>query len=137
LKKQEANLLKYRHNIDPSELTELSELENRITMVKDILSKGMLIVTELGIFGSIGDEYLPIGFNAWRECDGKLAIGEIAEMDTFRIEGTDMVMRGINAPAGFWECEDLEERNNLINRNLRAILSCLMSRYSFFPGVLR
>ena len=40
LKKQEASLLKCRHNIDPAELTELSTLEGRIAMVKDILSKG-------------------------------------------------------------------------------------------------
>jgi site-specific DNA recombinase len=133
LKKQEADLLKCRHNIDPSELTRLSEMENRITMVKDILSKGMLSLTEFGIFGLIGDEYIPIGFNTWRECDGKLAIGEIAEMDTFPIEDTDMVMRGINAPAGFWECEDPGERNNLINRNLRAILQLFNVKVFVFP----
>jgi hypothetical protein len=106
LKKQEAALFKCRHNIDPLELTELATLEGRIAMVKDVLGQGKLRITEFGIFGEIGDEYIPAGFNAWRECDGKLAIGEVTEMDTFRIEGIDKVMRGIDAPSGFWECDD-------------------------------
>ena len=85
LKKQEANLLKCRHNVDPSELTELSELENRITMVKDVLSEGMLSLTEFGIFGSIGDDYIPIGFNAMTRrqswllqgvCPGETSLGQ-------------------------------------------------------------
>jgi hypothetical protein len=61
---------------------------------------------EFGIFDQIGNEYIPTGFNAWRECDGELAIGKLTEMDTFRVEGTDKVMRGVDAPVGFWECED-------------------------------
>jgi len=122
LKKQEAALLKCRHNIDPSELTELAMLEVRIAMVKDVLSQGALSVTEFGIFGRIGDEYIPAGFNAWRECDGELAIGEVTEMDSFQIEGTNLVMRGINAPTGFWECADHQKRDETIKRNMRAIL---------------
>ncbi len=51
--------------------------------------------------GRIGDEYVPAGFNAWRECDGELAIGGVTEMDSFRIEGTDLVMRGIDAQPGW------------------------------------
>jgi len=37
-------------------------------MVRDILSQGVLSVSEFGIFGEIGNEYIPTGFNAWREC---------------------------------------------------------------------
>jgi hypothetical protein len=44
-------------------LTGLSGMENRITIVKDVLSNGILSLTEFGIFGSIEDEYIPIGFN--------------------------------------------------------------------------
>jgi len=122
LKKQEAAVLKCRHNIDPQALADLAELEARIAKVKDILGHGRLAVTEFGIFGEIGDEYIPAGFNAWRECDGELAIGEITEMDKFRIEGTDKVMRGVNAPAGFWDCQDQEEQAKRIKKNMRAIL---------------
>lgn len=93
LKKQEAALLKCRHNIDPLELTELAMLEGRIAMVKDVLSQGTLSVTEFGIFGEIGHEYIPTGFNAWRDCDGELAIGEATEMGTFRIDGSVRITR--------------------------------------------
>jgi hypothetical protein len=133
LKKQETSLLKCRHNIDPAELTELSALEGRIAMVKDVLSKGRLSLTEFGIFGSIGDEYIPAGFNAWRESDGKLAIGELTEMDIFHIEGTDKVMRGIDAPLGFWECEERKEQEKHIKRNLRAILQFFNIKVIVFP----
>jgi hypothetical protein len=122
LKKQETALVKCRHNIDPLELTELAVLEGRIATVKDVLSKGGLLVTEFGIFGELGDDYIPVGFNAWRESDGKLAIGYVTEMDKFRIEGTDMVMSGIDALPGFWECEDLQAREEKIKASMRAIL---------------
>jgi len=133
LKKQETALLKCRHNIDPSELTELAMFEDRISMVKDILSKGSLSLTEFGIFGTIGDEYVPAGFNAWRESDGRLAIGEVTEADTFRIEGTDKVIRGIDAPSGFWECNSLRERDELIKRNMRAILQLFSIKVFVYP----
>jgi len=133
LKKQEAALLKYRHNIDPSELDELSKLESRIALVKDILSKGNLSLTEFGIFGSMGDEYVPAGFNAWRESEGKLTIGEVTEMDIFRVEGTDMVMRGIDVPPAFWECDGPQEQEEKIKRNLRAILQLFNIKVFVFP----
>jgi hypothetical protein len=108
-------------------------LESRIKMIEDILSKGNFYLTESGIFGSIGNEYVPAGFNAWRECDGKPAIGEVAENDVFPIEGKDMVMRGINAPPGFWECEESQEREEHIKRNLRAILQFFKVKVFAFP----
>jgi len=133
LKKQEAALLKCRHNIDPTELAELSVLEGRITAIKDILSKGKLLVTEFGIFGEIGVQYVPAGFNAWRECDGELAIGEVTEMDSFRIEGTNLAMRGIDAPIGFWECDDLQKRDETIKRNMRSILQLFDIKVLVYP----
>jgi len=91
-------------------------------MVRDVLSKGNLCVSEFGIFGEKGNKYVTAGFNAWRESDGKLAIGEVTEMDTFHIEGTEKVMRGIDAPPGFWECKDLRLGDEHIKQNMRTIL---------------
>ena len=58
----------------------------------------------------------------------------MTEQDTFPIEGTDLVMRGIDAPAGFWECEDPREQDETIKRNLRAILQLFNVRVYVFPG---
>ena len=100
--------------------------------MNDILSKGRLTLTEFGLFGMVGGTYTPVGFNAWRETDGKLSIGECTEQDTFRIEGTDLVMRGIDAPSGFWDCNYLEEQANIINENLRAVLQLFNIRVHIF-----
>jgi len=81
----------------------------------------VLRVTEFSIFGEIGNEFVPAGFNAWRECDGELAIGEITEKDYFPIEGTDKALRGVDAPPAFWECNP-QEREEKIKRNMRSIL---------------
>ena len=121
LKKQEASFLKCRHNIDPSQLTELTALEDRITAIKNILSEGSLILSEFGIFAATHERYAPVGFNAWRESDGRPAIGEATGMDTFRKKGRNIVVRGIDAPPEYWECND-RERDEKINRNLRALL---------------
>jgi len=102
-KKQEASLLKCRRNIDPLDMEELEALEGRTTFIKEVMSRGKLEVTEFGLFGNLFDEeiYVPAGFNAWRESDGELAIGEVTEMDYFRIEGTNKYMRGIDVPPVF------------------------------------
>lgn len=133
LKAREAMLLKCRQNIDPTSLTELEMLEDRIANINDILSKGRLTLTEFGLFGMVGGTYTPVGFNAWRETDGNLSIGEHTEQDTFPIEGTDLVMRGIDAPSGFWDCNDLGEQANTINKNLRAVLQLFNIRVHIFP----
>jgi len=133
LKAREAMLLKCRQNIDPTSLTELEMLEDRIANINDILSKGRLTLTEFGLFGMVGGTYTPVGFNAWRETDGNLSIGERTEQDTFRIEGTDLVMRGIDAPSGFWDCNNLGEQANTINKNLRAVLQLFNIRVHIFP----
>jgi len=107
-------------------------LEDRIANVNDILGRGRLSLTEFGIFGVVGDTYTPVGFNAWRETDGNLSIGECTEQDKFRIEGTDLVMRGIDAPSGFWDCNSLEEQANIIKKNLRAMLQLFNIRVHIF-----
>jgi len=133
MKKQEASLVKCRHNIDPLELTELAELEGRITMIKDVLGRGRFEVSEFGIFGVKGEEYIPAGFNAWRECDGELTIGEVTEMDYFRLEGTDKYMRGIDAPLGFWECNDHAKQDETIKKNMRSILQLFGIKVLVYP----
>ena len=133
LKKQEASLVKCRHNIDPLELTELAELEGRITMVQNALRKGNLNVNEFGIFGLKDDEYIPIGFNAWRDSDGELTIGEVTDMDYFRIEGTDKHMRGIDVPPGFRECGDIAEQEEMLKKNMRAILQLFGIKVFVYP----
>ena len=67
-------------------------LEDRIANVNDILSEGEITLTEFGLFGMVGGTNTPVGFNAWRETDGKLSIGECTEQDKSRIEGTDLIM---------------------------------------------
>ncbi|MDH5364360.1 MAG: hypothetical protein OEW82_04225 [Dehalococcoidia bacterium] len=62
-----------------------------------------------------------------------LAIGEVTEMDTFWIEGTDKVMRGMDAPLGFWECEDLQQQEERIKKNMRAILMLFNIKVLVFP----
>ncbi|MFC1951939.1 recombinase family protein [Chloroflexota bacterium] len=133
LKKQETSLVKCCHNIDPLELTKLAELEGRITMVKKVLSRGRFEVSEFGIFGEKGNEYIPAGFNAWRECDGELTIGEVTEKDYFHIEGADKYMRGIDAPLGFWECGDPAKQDNIIKKNMRAILQLFGIKVLVYP----
>ena len=91
------------------------------------------MVTEFGIFGMLGDKYAPAGFNAFRETDGKLAIGGIAEQHEFPIEGTNLSIKGIDAPPGFWECDDPEKRNEVMKRNMRGILQLFGIRVHIFP----
>ena len=133
LKKQEASLLKCRHNIDPSQLTELVALENRITEIEDVLSRGGIVLSEFGIFALTEDHYAPVGFNAWRESETKLAIGEVTEMDIFQMEGSDKKYRGIGAPAGFLECTDPRERTEIITRNMRAIMQLFNIKVLVYP----
>ncbi|MFC2067220.1 hypothetical protein ACFLUO_09290 [Chloroflexota bacterium] len=80
-----------------------------------------------------GDRYAPAGFNAWRDTDGKMAIGAVSDKDTFRIEGTELTMKGIDAPLGFWECENPKEREEPIKRNMRAILQFFDIKIFVFP----
>ena len=54
-------------------------------------------------------------------------------MDTFRIEGTDKVMRGVDAPMGFWECKDLNQQEEHIKKNMRAILQLFNIKVLVFP----
>ena len=39
-------------------------------LVPLLLGKGRLSLSEFGIFETVGDQYIPAGFNAWQEPDG-------------------------------------------------------------------
>jgi len=131
-KKQADSLIKRRRNISPSELDELAVLEDKIRLIREIIGKGRFDVTEFGLFASYDDCYTPVGFNAWRETDGKMAIGEVWEMDSFGIEGTDLKMRGIDVPPEFWEAGP-EEQLQRIEQNMRAILQFFNIKVFVFP----
>ena len=98
---------------------ELNALDDRIATVREILDRGKLMLTEFGIFGMVGDQMTPAGFNAWQ--------------DTFLVEGIHLVLKGIDVPAGFWQCKDPREQDEGIKRNLRAILQLFNVKVYIFP----
>ena len=63
LRKQEADLVRRKHNLDPTNLKEVTELSQRIAFVKELLQKGKIRLTDLGFFAADGDKYVPLGFN--------------------------------------------------------------------------
>ena len=132
-KKEEVDLLKCRHNIDPGELGKIISLGIHIDMVKDVLSKGSLLVTDFGVFGELGGIYNPDGFNVSVEQGGELALGEIPEKNTFRFEMTDMVVRSVDAPPGFQGRDNPWEREEKIKRNIREILQLFNIRVLVYP----
>ena len=88
-------------------------------MVKDWLQTGMLRFHDdraqmaETIVKELGDHALTLYHNRHLSADKCKEVGltvEYLEDDTFRIEGTDKVMRGIDAPSGFWECNGPQER---------------------------
>ena len=122
LRDREVDVVKCQRNIEPATLTDLTHLEDSIKTIQDVLKKGKLTITEFGIFAMLGEKYVPVGFNAYRETDGEYAMGELTEKDTFKFEGISKVMRGIAAPVGFYKAIDPKERAERIKRNMRAIL---------------
>jgi hypothetical protein len=42
-------------------------------------------------------------------------------------------MRGIDAPSGFWDCNDVQEQDNIIKKNMRAVLQLFNIRAYMFP----
>ncbi len=53
-------------------------------------------------------------------------------MDYFRLEGTDMYLRGINAPDRFWE-QDSDTQTKVIKSNMRSILQLFDIRAIVYP----
>ncbi len=77
--------------------------------------------------------YIPVGFNAWREPDSKLAIGEKHDMDVFRPEGSDKYYWGIDAPPEYWACKDKQKRAEMLTRNMQGILQFFHIKVFVFP----
>ena len=44
----------------------------------------------------------------------------------------DLVMREIDAPPGFWDCHDAQEQDNIIEKNLKAVLQLFNIRVHMF-----
>ena len=126
LKKEEADLLKCRHNIDPAEIGEMVSIGIHIDMVKETLSKGSLLVTDFGIFGELGGIYSPAGFNVSGEQDGETPPGEVLEM-------MDMVTGAIDTPSDVRESDDRREKGEAVKINQRAILRFFNIRVIVYP----
>lgn len=125
LKKEEADLLKCQRNIDFTELGEMISLGISIDMVKDVLNKGSLLITDSGIFGQIDDICSTLDFNVSTEHDG----GE----NTHGFEMTDLVMRALDTPPDFREGVDLQEKRETMKRNQRSILQKFNIRVIVYP----
>ena len=128
LKKEEADLLKCHRNFDPAELGEIISLGIHVDMVKEVLSKGSLLITDFGIFGELGGMYSLADFNAFEEGDGKLT-----EKDAFSFEMTDMVTGAMDSPPGSRDYEYPREKREMIKINQRAILQFFNIRVIVYP----
>ena len=120
LKKQESDLTRRQQAIDPSTLMEITDTQARIKAIKEIMDKGRLQLNELGFFGLIGNKYIPVGFNPWRDTDGKVEIGKLTDMTDLKIEGTDIVAKSMT-PQGILDATPAE-RMELLKKNWRGIL---------------
>lgn len=120
LKKEESDLLKCRRGIDLTKLGEMISLGIHIDMVKEVLSRGSLLVTDSGIFGELGGMYSPVDFNALEKRDDKLTEVEIPDKGTFRFEMTDMVIGDMDSTHALCSFEDTPGKRELIERNQRA-----------------
>lgn len=120
LNKQERELLKVRGNLNPEALAEIAEVENTIKSIEEMLdTSGSLLVSDFGIWGYKGDTVAPLGYNPWLETECKNEVGRLREMDYVGVEGTDLKIRAIGPPEGFWFSENPVE---VIKKNIRAIL---------------
>ena len=120
LNKQERELLKVRGNLNPEALAEIAEVENTIKSIEKMLdASGSLLVSDFGIWGYTGDTVAPLGYNPWLETECKNEVGRLREMGYVRVEGTDLKIKAIGPPEGFWFSENPVE---VIKKNIRAIL---------------
>jgi len=125
LKKEEADLLKCQRNIDLVELAEMISLGIRIDMVKDVLNKGSLLVTDSGIFGQIEEIFTTLDFNVSPEHEGV--------DNTYGLNVTDVAMRATEAPLNTREADDPGEKQEAIKRTRRDILKKFNIRVIVYP----
>ena len=78
----------------------------------------------------LGDKYIPVGFNPWRDTDGKMEIGKLTDMTDLKIEGTDIVFKSMT-PQGILDATQANGWNSS-RRTGAAFYSCLifMLQYS-------
>ncbi len=132
LRKLEVDLSQRRSNLNPEAQAEIAELESHIATVEKILSKhsGRIFITEFGIWGTTDNLKVPLGYNPWLETEGKSTAGKPQEMDTIRIEGTDLTMSGVLPPEGFLLSKNPKET---IMKNIRVILQAFDTKVYAFP----
>jgi hypothetical protein len=132
LRKLEVDLSQRRSNLNPEAQAEIAELESHIAIVEKILSRhsGRIFITEFGIWGTTDNLKVPLGYNPWLETEGKSTAGKPQEMDTIRIEGTDLTMSGVLPPEGFLLSKNPKET---IMKNLRAVLQAFDTKVYAFP----
>jgi hypothetical protein len=75
---------------------------------------------DLKVWILIGNKYIPVGFNPWRDTDGKVEIVKLTDMTDLKIAGTDIVAKSIT-PQGILEATPAE-RMELLKKNWRGIL---------------
>ena len=94
--------MKVRHNLNPEVLTEITEVENTIKSIEEMLdTSGSLLVSDFGIWGYTGDKIAPLGYNPWLETECRNEVGRLRETDYVGVEGTDLKIRAIGPPEGF------------------------------------
>jgi hypothetical protein len=116
LKKEEAGLLGYHHSIDIDELAETISLGIHIDMIKEVLSKGSLLVTDFGIIGEIGDTSIHIG-----------------DTETLQIDGDELVIKDKSTLLESKDGESPQEKQEAIERNKRAILQFFNIKVIVYP----
>ncbi len=152
LRKQEAALLRCRHNIDPFRLYQMEALEEHISRIKNILSQGYVVISDLGIFAMTEEQFVPLGFNAYfADSDGKMAIGRPAPTEHFMYQGSTAcnsiypcvidwehgsepicipgIRPSINVYGPDWERPAYD-----INRNIRGIMQLFDIKVFAYPG---
>jgi site-specific DNA recombinase len=120
LKKQEIELTKRQQSIDPSTMMEIVDTQERIKAIKEIMDKGRLQLNPLGFFGQLDDKYIPVGFNPWHGTDGKMEIGELANLMERKIPGTGVIVKSMT-PQNLIEASPAELME-LLKKNWRGIL---------------
>jgi site-specific DNA recombinase len=134
LRKQEADLIQRQHNLDPTEMIEITELGQRIKAVEELLKKGKIRLTDLGFFASDGDKYVPLGFNPWPETHGKMAIGEPAEWETVLVDDETGITMKSNLPPGFTDPGiPAAEKGQRVMTNWRELLCFLNIKVIIYP----
>ena len=80
-------------------------------------------INESGIYAVTNNHYLPLGFNAFRESDGKIAVGEIEPKQIMVfVEKYPVYMWNVIDPPEFYECRDFGKRRDIVVRNIHAVM---------------